>query len=803
MKNLIIIIATIFITYGLNAQQVSNIKNSWLGNSSPDPDTFLPQGIEGMFVHPDGTVYTNVGWEEGGGTYTQVKNQQVSHAKYTFGWGAYGGKEICANTNYVYFSGIMGNEGGGLVDPNRWPTGDKKWLILWRRNKNDIDTGPTFEGAKGYPLFKNYLVIKELNGTETGEITGLFTNDTEVFVATDFENKIRVYDSNTMAFKREWTTLNPCQMAMDSFGKLWVAEGFNAKKLKRFNVNGTLESQVINLPTNSFVGDFCIDKNDRILIGDVGPKEQVLIYNNINTTPTFSSTFGIENGIYSGVKGKNEPLKFHQIRGIGTDDAGNIYIGNTQWHTIGQGLILESYNFSTAKFNWSKYCLMFVDAMGIDAATDGKDIYGVVEHFAVDYTKPIGEEATYVGYTVNRYKYPHDPRLYITEAGGSLGSVAVRNINGNKFLAMSGMNGGLDAIFRFNPDVDGEVAIPCIYFGSEASDRFPGSLNGSWMWRDSNANGQMESGEFQTTNVMDQPDGGYGSQMDEYGSIWSSVGDNIHQLKCMGLDNNGIPIYDTNYNIIPKPQPFDAVRRVQYDAVNDRMYLGGTTINYPEVHPWRAMGRAIHRYDDWSKGNRIAKNELVVPFDLTNNAETTTFDVEGDYVFTAIDIGYTTYIDERENNDRPVMGQINIFNSSNNSSKGFIRPTWDNIGWMDMVQCMDVFKRKNGEYIIVQEDDGRNKNMLYRWCPIGSCKESPSSQQNVLTLYPNPAKTKLFISGDELKNTTYQIISVDGKSVHTGKIMSNSISIQNLSTGTYIIKIITAAGESVQRFVKE
>lgn len=174
-----------------------------------------------------------------------------------------------------------------------------------------------------------------------------------------------------------------------------------------------MESQVLDLPANSLLGDFCIDKNDRILIGDVGPKEQVLIYNNINTMPTFATTFGTEKGIYSGVSGKHESLKFNQIRGIGTDDAGNIYIGNTQWHTIGQGLILESYNLSTSILNWSKYCVVFVDALGIDAASDGNDVYGQVEHFTLDYSKPTGEEASYVGYTVNRYKYPHDSRLRI------------------------------------------------------------------------------------------------------------------------------------------------------------------------------------------------------------------------------------------------------------------------------------------------------------------------------------------------------------------------------------------------------
>lgn len=712
-----------FIVNCLHAQQVSNIKNSWLGNSSPDPETFMPQGIEGMFVHPDGTVYANVGWEEGGGTFTQVKNQKVSHARHTFGWGAYGGRDVGANAKYVYFSGVMGNEGGGLADPGRWPAKGKSWLILWRRNKNDVDTGPPFKGAKGYdPLFKNYLVVKEADENKEGEITGIYATETEVFVSIATDNTIKVYDANTMAFKRRWTVARPHQIAMDSFGKLWVAIGADATEIKRYDINGTKQAQQVRLPPKSFTGDFCIDKNDRILLGDVGQREQVLIYANINASPALTATFGIEKGIYSGTLGKHGNLKFNQIRGIGTDDSGNIYVCSTQWGTGGQGTILESYNLAASTLNWRKYCVLFVDAVGIDAATDGRDMYGKVEHFTVDYSKPEGQEATLSGYTINKYKYPLDPRLH-----GELASVAVRNIRGRKFLAMSSMNGGLDVIYRFNPATDGEVAIPCVMFGWSLDTLCPGSLATPWIWRDLNANGQFEAGEYKPCSGHVIPDGGYGATMDDNGDIWVAAGDNINHLKCLGLDAHNIPMYDGTHTAIAKPVPFEEVRRVQYDASLDRMHLGGATTKHPDYHPWRAMGRVIHRYDNWSKGSRLSSRELAVPFDTLVKGETVSFDAEGEYVFTAFDRGYTTEIEERDGTARPVMGQVNVYRLSDHGSVGYIRPPWDHIGWMDVVQCLDVFKRSNGEYVMVQEDDGRNKNIMYRWCPTGNCKETASA----------------------------------------------------------------------------
>jgi len=36
---------------------------------------------------------------------------------------------------------------------------------------------------------------------------------------------------------------------------------------------------------------------------------------------------------------------------------------------------------------------------------------------------------------------------------------------------------------------------------------------------------------------------------------------------------------------------------------------------------------------------------------------------------------------------------------------------------MDACECLSVHRRKNGEYLIIEEDDGRSKNLLYRWNP--------------------------------------------------------------------------------------
>ena len=728
----IALLVSMCLVLNVSAQQVTGVKNSWLGNSNADPNTFMPQGIEGMYVSPDGTVYTNVGWEEGGGQFTQVKNGEVIHAGGCFGWGRYGGFEVAANSTYVYFAGEINNEGGGLVGAIEWPVGTKNWTGVSRRNKSDITTGTPFPNAKGQAPYTYFKVMIEMDNDAAPFATGLYATETELFAAFSDLNKVMVYDANTMAFKREFAVTTPRQMAMDANGMLWIAIGMDATKIERYDISGLKQTQEINLAANSFLGDFSIDNTNRMLIGDVGQREQVLIYSSINTGPVLTSTFGILNGLYTGTLGKYEPLKFNQIRGIGTDASGNIFVCSTQWGTGGEGTILESYNLVNNTLNWQKYCVMFVDAMGIDAASDGQDIYGKVEHFTIDYSKPEGQEATLTGYTINKYKYPADPRLH-----GEIASVGVRNISGKKFLAMSSMNGGIDAIFRFNSATDGEVAIPCVVFGWEHHPLYIGSPANAWLWRDLNANGLPETGEYLDCGVHLIPDGGYGATMDDNGDIWVAVGDNINHMRCLGIAANGVPVYDGTFTVIPKPIPFESVRRVQYNAADDRLYLGGTTVNYPGVHPWRAMGRAIHRYDNWSTGNRTAQSELVVPYEVASNTETVSFDVEKDYIFTVVDADRS-----------PVFprGQVNIFKVSNNSPVGHINAPWAHVGYPDIVQCIDVYKRQNGEYIIIQEEDGRNKNLMYRWTP-------DLTNYAVVKVSVNPVENTLLV------NETVQLVA--------------------------------------------
>ena len=62
---------------------------SWVGNSYPGAKKWVQQDIRAMVVTEDGTVFTNVEWEEGGGNVGEYRDGElIRYARHTHGWGA-------------------------------------------------------------------------------------------------------------------------------------------------------------------------------------------------------------------------------------------------------------------------------------------------------------------------------------------------------------------------------------------------------------------------------------------------------------------------------------------------------------------------------------------------------------------------------------------------------------------------------------------------------------------------------------------------------------------------------------------
>ena len=94
---------------------------------------------------------------------------------------------------------------------------------------------------------------------------------------------------------------------------------------------------------------------------------------------------------------------------------------------------------------------------------------------------------------------------------------------------------------------------------------------------------------------------------------------------------------------------------------------------------------------------------------------------------------------------------------------------------------------------------------VYTFCPEGISVNTRNKMLDLdWTLFPNPASETLTISSQDINEGYFQIMSINGKLISEGKIISNqqNISVQNFTPGHYLTKVTTEEGFSVKRFFK-
>jgi hypothetical protein len=270
------------------------------------------------------------------------------------------------------------------------------------------------------------------------------------------------------------------------------------------------------------------------------PRQQVLFYDVTQADhPRLTRVFGELGGIGSGTPGLVTPTKFWGIRGIGMDVAGNLYVAMSE-----MGTVLRAFS-PDGKMLWEVYGLCFVDLACADPATDGRDVWGIQEHYVMDYSKPPGREAQWTGYSLDRQLYPHDPRglTFVKQQGEhGLTSPHLVYINGKRFMFVGGMfASNFINIFRY----DGELAVPSrLIFqwgnGLHNTDLVwpPNRPAETFIWRDINGNGDYDADEFAPNTKRVQPGPFW---VDKKGNIWMAYG--FFRYDFQGLDSRGNPIY--------------------------------------------------------------------------------------------------------------------------------------------------------------------------------------------------------------------------------------------------------------------
>ncbi len=652
---------------------------SWIGNTFSGGSKWVQNFVDGMYVAPNGTVYTNSVWDEAGREAGIYKDGDViGNASATHGWGRGGGGSVTANSKYIYIAMTQEPSGNSGED---YPPSGKKWYCVRRYN---LSGSPApFSGGRGYD--NSMLIV-----STSGDVTGLAAAGSELYVSDRAANRIRVYDTETMNEVRSWSFARPRQIAVDPQGDLWIIQAkgaSNAPKILHYSKTGTLLSgQITDVVAPTALA---VDNQGRLLVAENGPRQQVLIYN-ITGAPALVGSFGNRGGIYSGKRGEVGNLKLYGITGVGTDSSGNIYVNSNGFQ--GSGTDLRKFSPSGV-LQWRLLGLEFLDNADADPGTNGVDVFTKHEHFVMDYSKGSGKEWTYEAYTLDKFRYPDDPRLHL-----SYTSAFVRRIQGKRLLYLTDMYADNLAVFRF----DGEIAVPCAIVAKHHLN-WPTNqpASGRWIWRDRNGDGSIQSNEYENLGANDGSIWGW--EVDSNGDIWqASESGYIRHYRHQGLDGHGSPIYTGEaVEEIPQPAPFNKLERIKYFPATDVMYLGGYTVDRPG-NQWGIVGTEIVRYDNWST-TRNVRWRLALPYNPGADPMLIikAMDVAGDRVFA---------VDSRK-------AEVYVYDAATGASVTKLIPgpeVANESGWIDIPYGLRAYRRANGEYLVFVEEDAKAKVLLYR-----------------------------------------------------------------------------------------
>jgi hypothetical protein len=228
------------------------------------------------------------------------------------------------------------------------------------------------------------------------------------------------------------------------------------------------------------------------------------------------------------------------------------------------------------------------------------------------------------------------------------------------------------------------------------------------MWRDSDGDGQMESGEYLDVSADNEPEF-WAWWVDEQGNVWrgDQTGERpIRRYRFGGLDRAGNPIYSrADSQTFALPSPMNHLLRVEYDASSDTMILAGHTAERPKTGgEWGQVGTEILRYDGWLTGAPALRWRIALPYDPANNVTVKSMCVEGNAVF-AVECR---------------TARVHVFDRSTGARLGEMTPGPEvgrESGWVDFPDAIRAYRRKDGEYLVFVEEDWKGKIMVYRWKP--------------------------------------------------------------------------------------
>ena len=649
-----------------------NYTTSWIGDSFFDhrtnPVSHIPDWLGGVAVAPNGTVFT-AGYAEAGGGGASFKDGKFAGRYQGFAPWGFGGTtdDVAADASWVYFCGDNGIQ--------RYAYGGS--------------------GTPNARLLEKTVVL------------GLAIHGNVLYAADYTNSKIRMIALDTFKETGSFPAVRPGKIAVDHSGRMWVVQlrgdakqgigFFPGEKIVSYGPDGKPGATIDDVPGPYALA---VDAKNELLVGNDGADCRIRYYANLGAMPKLARTFGTENGLSSPPAGKLTARRFHWIRGIALDAAGNLYVGCV--YGVWWGETVQAYS-PWGSLKWQVSGTDYCDCATIDPRSE-TDVYDSIHHYVLDYNKAPGEQWRLAGLTVDDVKYPNDLR-FLGQGNGFRQGTEIRYIRGHKFLLVSDQGGYPLWFFRFEQTADRETAIPSAAFGGGSPDKIS---------RDANGDGKFEPEEVRNGAA------GYFSYhyVTNDGDVWRISQDGpIVEYPLQGMDVWGNPIYTAqSAKLWPLPKEFalkgpSPLRSLTYDKATDTMYLGGG------IYSQDGSGSPhLCRFDHFKGASghaRVTRWDIHIPSNDTSYTPQTGYGggtatvvrVAGKYVFICYGMGYVRIHDRNTGN---YVGTL-IPHLPGFDGGG---------GQVDAAYGMSVRLRSNGEYVVLTENAGGNHIIMMRWKPI-------------------------------------------------------------------------------------
>lgn len=617
------------------------VRTSWVGNSLPGNGGengfgyWVQNAADEIEVAPDGTIVTASIWDEAGrctGLYkdgsvnrTLLKHEQATRE----GWGWNTESRAVAVRDQSIFLATA----PGLLVQFGWQPGD-------------IDSA-------------TFIRDQEISK----EAIGLTASKTKLAVA--YQDRIDIHLAKDLKKLSSLEIKDVEDVAYSQSGFLYVLAANRILTIRS-------ESSVDITPPGlgNPVAIAFTHADDRLVVCDDGPDQQVKFYRLKDGRFVSDGAFGAKGGIRADLHGLQAPDKFCGLRGANVDQAGNLHVACGFSGNPSGTLVLRTFDRG-GKLLHELANHAFVDTFGFDPDSDGTKIYSRTAIFDYDPSANRNGAWNHYATTWDHVMHPDDARKDATF------TAMLRRLRGKRLLVgpISQHSGSLS--FWTFPDDETHIA------------KYAGSLDAegqTWAWN-----------------------------IDSSGHIWhgDAPEQTIRRYKFKGWSKNQTPEFDKkDVDVWKWPEGFREISRVQYVEDKDTLVISGYLATDSE-DAWGLAGKTLRCYSGWLANKRQLQWSIPMPVNKDadgpgKDLSPKSISVAGDFVF----VGMV----------KPDNGlqHVHIFAIADGRYIGSLTPgdeVGKQAGWLDMPMAIQAMQRKNGSYLVLVEDDFRGKNLVYHWDP--------------------------------------------------------------------------------------